>query len=261
MQETTTTAATAIHERPVSRTAPSEPSGTAVGLDDPRFLQVLTTEHWSLLTSRSLAYNEAFTRTSMFLTFLSMSFVALALVGTALSFSRDFLVIAAIAVTFDVLIGLLTYIRIGACNVDDLRAVHGMNRIRHGYVQVVPPAAGYFVSGTFDDAASVAESYGSTTEVSAARNLVYGLSTSFGMVGLIVSLVSGILGALIALLLDVAWPLPLLAGVVVAAAAFACLAVYALRAASRAQTSLPVAFPRDSVETPSRRGGEVTAPD
>lgn len=37
-------------------------------LDDPRVLQILTTEHWSLLSARSLAYNEAFTRAGMFLT-------------------------------------------------------------------------------------------------------------------------------------------------------------------------------------------------
>ncbi|MBA2719991.1 MAG: hypothetical protein H0U52_12250 [Chloroflexi bacterium] len=84
--------ATAIHDRP----AVPEPRGGVRGgsgtLDDPRFLQVLTTEHWSLLTARSLADNEAFTRTGMFLTFLSMSFVGLALVGPPLSFSRTLLI-------------------------------------------------------------------------------------------------------------------------------------------------------------------------
>ena len=52
----------------------------------PRVVQILATEHWSLLASRSLAYNEAFTRGGMFLTFLSMSFVALALLAQAMSF-------------------------------------------------------------------------------------------------------------------------------------------------------------------------------
>ena len=55
---------------------------------DPRAITLLTTEHWSLLTSRSLAYNEAFTRGGMFLTFLSMSFVALALFAQAMSFGE-----------------------------------------------------------------------------------------------------------------------------------------------------------------------------
>ena len=51
-------------------------------LTDQRVVQILSTEHWSLLASRSLAYNEAFTRGGMFLTFLSASIVALALFST-----------------------------------------------------------------------------------------------------------------------------------------------------------------------------------
>jgi hypothetical protein len=44
-------------------------------------LQILSTEHWSLLASRSLAWNEVFGRTGMFLSALSGAIVALALVG------------------------------------------------------------------------------------------------------------------------------------------------------------------------------------
>jgi hypothetical protein len=37
-------------------------SGTSGGgaLDDPRALQILSTEHWSLLATRSLSWNESF---------------------------------------------------------------------------------------------------------------------------------------------------------------------------------------------------------
>ena len=76
---------------------PRGPDGAAApgaGLLDPRALQVLTTEHWSLLSARSLAYNEAFTRAGMFLSFLSMSLVALALLAQAMAFSYDFLLVA-----------------------------------------------------------------------------------------------------------------------------------------------------------------------
>ena len=48
-------------------------------LADPRALQILSTEHWSLLTARSLVYNEFFARGSMFLTLLSASLLALGL--------------------------------------------------------------------------------------------------------------------------------------------------------------------------------------
>ena len=90
-----------------------------------RVVQILSTEHWSLLSARSLAYNEAFTRGGMFLTFLSMSFVALALLAQGMSFGDQFLTIAAIVLGFDFVIGLVTYGRISGANVDDLRAMHG----------------------------------------------------------------------------------------------------------------------------------------
>ena len=78
---------------------PAQPTPATVPvarLDDPRALQILSTEHWSLLSARSLAYNEAFTRGGMFLTFLSTSFVALALLAQAMSFGDGFLTVAAV---------------------------------------------------------------------------------------------------------------------------------------------------------------------
>jgi hypothetical protein len=46
-------------------------------------VQVLATEHWSLLSTRGLPWNEMFSRASMFFTILSGSVVALALVAQA----------------------------------------------------------------------------------------------------------------------------------------------------------------------------------
>src|SRR6188768_2154068 len=120
------------------RPSSSAPPGPITSLDDPRVVQILSTEHWSLLSARSLAYNEAFVRAGMFLTFLSTSFVALALVAQAMSFGRDFLAVAALVLAFDLVIGLTTFLRMNAANVDDLRANHGMARIRHAYTQIAP---------------------------------------------------------------------------------------------------------------------------
>src|SRR5918999_4039892 len=113
-------------------------------IDDPRTIQILSTEHWSLLSARSLAYNEAFVRAGMFLTFLSMSFVALALLAQAMSFGQTFLSVAALVLAFDFVIGLATFGRIRGANLDDLRAVHGMARIRHAYTQMTPLVTPYF---------------------------------------------------------------------------------------------------------------------
>ena len=53
-------------------------------------LQILTTEHWSLLSTRSLSWNEAFSRATMFLSVLSGAVVALALVAQATGFDEGF---------------------------------------------------------------------------------------------------------------------------------------------------------------------------
>src|SRR5688572_21365980 len=135
-----------------------------VSLHDPRAIQVMSTEHWSLLASRSLAYNEAFIRGGMFLTFLSMSFVALALLAQGMSFDSEFLTVAAILLAFDLVIGLATYGRINGANVDDLRAVYGMARIRHGYTEAAPVLVPYFTTAPHDDVPSVLTAYGSPAD-------------------------------------------------------------------------------------------------
>ena len=62
-----------------------------IPVDDPRALTILTTEHWSLLSARSLVYNEAFSRAGMFLSFLAATLVALGLMSAAMGFSNQFL--------------------------------------------------------------------------------------------------------------------------------------------------------------------------
>ena len=49
-------------------------------------VQILSTEHWSLLATRSQTWNESFARAQMFLSVLAASVIALALVAQASSF-------------------------------------------------------------------------------------------------------------------------------------------------------------------------------
>src|SRR4026207_2528667 len=67
---------------PRRRPLPAGP-GPNDGLDAPRALTILTTEHWGLLTARSLVYNEAFARAGMFLAFLSATLGVLGLISAA----------------------------------------------------------------------------------------------------------------------------------------------------------------------------------
>ncbi len=211
-------------------------------LTDQRVVQILSTEHWSLLSARGLAYNEAFTRGGMFLTFLSMSFVALALFSNAMSFGNDFLTVAAVVLAFDLIIGLATYGRILGANHDDLRAVHGMARIRHGYTQIAPVVTPYFTSGIHDDLAGVMVTYGDPA--SRGPGLVlYGLTTSGGMIGLIVSLVGGVFAGVLALLIGSSGGLALVVGAIGAIGVFVILLVVSSGTVPRHQSQLETLFP------------------
>jgi hypothetical protein len=187
---------------PPAEPQPPTPVAPITAIDDPRAITLLTTEHWSLLSARSLAYNEAFVRAGMFLTFLSMSFVALALVAQAMSFGETVLSVAAVVLAFDLVVGLATFGRINGANLDDLRAVHGMARIRHAYTQITPLVTPYFTTPTHDDIDAVTTVYGPISDRLPGQ-IVYGLTTSAGMIGLIVAMVGGVLTSVLAMLLGV----------------------------------------------------------
>jgi hypothetical protein len=227
---------------PPSESATGSAVEPVVSLDDPRAVQILATEHWSLLASRSLAYNEAFTRGGMFLTFLSTSFVALALLAQAMSFGEHFLTVAAVVLAFDLVIGLATYFRIDGANVDDLRAVHGMARIRHGYSQIAPVLDPYFTTATHDDMASVLTAYGSPS-LSGIGLILYGLTTSGGMIGLITSMVGGVLLAVISLMIGVSGALVVWIGIGGAVIVFLLLFGLTAGSVTRHQDTMPALFP------------------
>ncbi len=223
----------------------SAPPGPINSLDDPRAIQILSTEHWSQLTARSLAYNEAFTRGGMFLTFLSMSFVALALLAQAMAFGDQFLTVAAIVLAFDFVIGLTTYGRISGANIDDLRALHGMARIRHAYVETAPLLERYFTSATHDDTDSVLTAYGNLPS-STIGQIVYASTTSGGMIGLITSMVGGVLTGVLALLLGVSGGVAMWLGVGGGIVAFVLIAALTFGLVPRGQGQLKALFPADS---------------
>ena len=175
-------------------------TGPAGSLDDPRALQILSTEHWSLLSARSLVYNEAFARAGMFLTFLSASLVALAFVANAMAFAREFLVLAALLLFVDIAIGLATLGRMLDASVEDLRSIAGMNRIRNAYVRIAPAVEPYLSAAIHDDSAGVIETYGDPRIRTGLAAFVHGLTTAGGMVMTIDALLGGALGGVLALI-------------------------------------------------------------
>src|SRR5947209_20306990 len=101
-------------------------------------LQILATEHWSLLATRTLTYNEALSRVTIFLAILSGALIALALVAQADHFGRTFISIAIPMLAVVIFAGITTIARLMALNRDDYRWVIGMNRLRHAYLGLHP---------------------------------------------------------------------------------------------------------------------------
>jgi hypothetical protein len=214
----------------------------ATSVHDAPVLQILTAEHSSLAAARSLAYNEAFTRGDMFLSFLSFSFVGLALVAQAVPIDRDFLLIAALVLAFDFVVGLTSYGRVVGANYEDYLAVYGMARIRHGYSEIAPVARPYLTTSVHDDLAGVMVSYGSPPTRGLGL-IVYQLTTSSGMIALIVSLIGGALAIVVALVVGSSVGPAFVVGAVVALAVLLALAGATIRFYARVQSRLSIHFP------------------
>jgi hypothetical protein len=129
----------------------SEPTASTAEATPQMRLQILSTEHWSLLASRNLAWNESFTRASMFLSTLSFAVVALALVGQASGFDETFRLFALVVLPVVLFVGLATMLRMESANYHDAMCVIGMNRIRAAYLQLAPDLRRHFVMGSTDD--------------------------------------------------------------------------------------------------------------
>jgi hypothetical protein len=154
-------------ERVAREAVGNEPTLATAEVTDQMRLQILSTEHWSLLASRNLAWNESFTRAGMFLSTLSFSIVALALVGQAAGFDEGFRLFALIVLPVVLFVGMGTMVRLDSANHHDAVCVIGMNRIRAAYMELAPDLKRFFVMGTTDDMRGV------TTTMSPAPNQAF----------------------------------------------------------------------------------------
>lgn len=223
-------------------------------LDDPRAVQILTAEHGSLLSARSLAYNEAFTRGGNFLAFLSTSFVALALVAQVLPERGALLLVTALVLAFDLVVGLTTFGRTIVAGYEDYRAVRGMARIRHSYGEVAPVVLPYFTDSTHDDLRGVMVSYGSPPTRGLGA-VVHGLTSSAGTMVLINSMLGGVLALVVVLVVGGTLAAAGAAAVGVSVVMFATLVLTTVRYYARVQARLDVAFP-----TAAETASEVEGP-
>jgi hypothetical protein len=168
--------------------------------------QLLATEHWSLLATRSLSWNESFARAGMFLTLLSGATVALALVAQATAFGEGFVVFALLILPVVLFVGLATYVRLLEINNEDYVWVRGMNRLRGAYLELDPQLAQYFITGSTEDADAIFQTFGSMPGEpgSMETGLFHGFVTTPTTIAFVDATLAAVLAAIVSVQLKMA---------------------------------------------------------
>ena len=226
--------------------APSRPTsvlGSAAGsgeLPAALRLQILTTEHWNLLSTRALSWNEAFSRATMFLSALSGAIVALALVAQVATFGAAFSTFALLILPVVLFLGLATFLRLVQINREDVRWVIGMNLLRHAYLEAAPELGRYFVTGSNDDEAGVMATYGATPGRGA---FLHEFVTTPGMLAVIDGVIAGVLGGIVGVGIGLGAPISFALGVGIAAATVGLLVLHQYRGVVRPRSLRTPRFP------------------
>lgn len=189
---------------------PPVPPGLPGEVPLPVRVQMMATEHWSLLASRNLAWTESFTRASMFLSTLSFAVVAMALIGQASGFGEEFRIFALVVLPVVLFLGIATSLRMDAANHHDVQCIIGMNRIRAGYLEIAPDLERFFVMGASDDFDGITR----TMAVMPNRSILFNLvSASPTVLAVLNSVLIGAIVALGGIQLGVAMTAALVLGV------------------------------------------------
>jgi hypothetical protein len=216
-------------------------------------LQILATEHWSLLATRALTYQESLGRVNMFLTILSGALIALALVAQADHFGPAFISIAIFMLSVVLLTGVFTVARLMSLNRDDFRWVIAMNRVRHAYLERHPELEPNFMTSPYDDLPGALRTLGiDQSGVDRLGSMFHGLQTLPGMLSVIVSSVAGAIAGLIAVGFGAPVVVDVLAGIALFLVFFVLIGAWGRRAVRSLDPTLAARFPTPKPPTSAR---------
>ncbi|MHB8589433.1 MAG: hypothetical protein ACYDA0_11345 [Candidatus Dormibacteraceae bacterium] len=207
-------------------------------------LQILATEHWSLLATRSLTYTESLGRVHVFLAILSGAVIALALVAQADQFGTTFIAIAILTLLVVLFAGIASIARLTHLHRDDDRWVVGMNRLRHGYLQLHPELEPNLITSLCYDVPGALQALG--IDLMASRGVGSALQvfqTLPGMLSVIVAALAGAIGALAALATGIPSLGVVLAAAVTLAVSVVLMGLWGTRSFGRGDPSLDPRFP------------------
>jgi hypothetical protein len=205
--------------------------------------QLLATEHWSLLATRSTTQSEVLSRITTFLMLVSASIVSLALIGQATRFDRRFITFALVLLGMVIMIGTLTQMRLGNAAIEDLAHVIGMNRLRAAYVELDPGIERYLVTSAHDDDPGIWRTY---NHLMGPNPIWQPFASSTTFITLVNAGLTGVFAGLVAVALDAPGPL---VGAVAAGCGLAFLgisATLAVRQVGRMNRRYVALFPASS---------------
>ena len=154
----------------------------------------LSTEHWSLLGTRSMTWSEIMSRINILLTLAGAGLVVLALVSQSSGFGTPFWVMAIGLDATVLVLGTLTGIRVAVASQEDAQMVLGMNRIRAAYLRLAPELEEYLTSGATDDETGLMRTY---TLGAGRPTFVHVIGSTNFFLGTVNSILAGVLGTLV----------------------------------------------------------------
>lgn len=175
--------------------------------------QILATEHWSLLATRSQTWSEVMGRITAQFTFASASLVVLALTVQVVGVNESFRLLAIWLGVSVLVTGSLTALRVRNASQEDLMLVAGMNRLRAAYVALDPSVKEHLVTGWTDDAAGINQSY---TMGVHRTGMAHFLASAFVFVSAVNTVVAAGLGAVLSDTAGAGGPAPAAVGAVTA---------------------------------------------
>jgi len=204
-----------------------------------QLVTIMTTEHYTLQTGRAITVSESNGRSSLFVGAVSSGLIALAFVGQLSHLGTAFYVFSLVLLPTLFFMGIITFERVLQSGSADIIYAHGINRIRHLYLEYAPQMQPYFILSSHDDTSLPMESLGTMHRD---RWQVF-----LSMAGMMAVLNSVLAGSFVGLLLD-AFTLPLgvttSAGVVTFLVSVGLHQRYQWRQWMRLGRNLPVLFPR-----------------
>jgi hypothetical protein len=110
-----------------------------------QIVTMLTTEHYTLQTGRSMTVADANGRCTLFIGAVSGALIAIAFTGQVSRMGTAFFVFSLVLVPSLLLMGLITFERVLQSAIEDLTYARGITRIRHLYLEHAPQLRPYFV--------------------------------------------------------------------------------------------------------------------